>query len=486
MAMKVAVVTPYHREEDSVLQACLASVRSQTWKPCTHFLVADGIPNPAIAQADVKHIILPSAHGGGGNLARCLGAMTAAAEGFDAVAFLDADNWYRAEHVERLVELHLRTGASVCTSSRSIHRLDGSVMNVADASNGDDFTDTNCLCVFRAAFDLLPLWGMIPPAFGMVGDRIFWYAVRTRCASRAHSPEPTVCYRSTYARHYELLGEDPPPAAKRSHAYLEVWNQVTSLASAEKMSLVYGQAAVEDVRTPAERLDSRAGTTKFGVGMKGRKFVLDVPDGRSARRSADDIFTKDCYGHPSGGPAPKNILDIGANVGLSAAFFRLVYPDAALHCVEPDPRAYDCLSRNAALIGNCRTYQAALFNVTCPSRLYYAGNGAGASLAPISGRSGRILLLDARYFMARLPVVSFDLVKIDAAGAEVLILFRIRDMLAPTSVIHVRFYSQPDRRLIDEMLQATHRLSRETTVAPDFGRLTYVRRPPSELEGAGA
>ena len=146
--MRVAVVTPYYRETDDVLQACLASVRDQTHPSCRHFLVADGHPNLLVAGWDVRHIVLPIAHGDNGNLARCVGAMAAAAEDFEAIAFLDADNWYRSDHLARMVELHRSTGAAVCTSSRSIHRPDGSVLFDRDpeASDRPSYVDTSCLC----------------------------------------------------------------------------------------------------------------------------------------------------------------------------------------------------------------------------------------------------------------------------------------------------------------------------------------------------
>src|SRR5262249_44896329 len=106
--MRVAVVTPYFCETDEVLNQCLESVAAQT-HPCTHFLVADGFPNETIARRVSEHFVLPYPHADNGNLARCVGALSAASRGFEAVAFLDADNWYRRDHVASLVELQRST-----------------------------------------------------------------------------------------------------------------------------------------------------------------------------------------------------------------------------------------------------------------------------------------------------------------------------------------------------------------------------------------
>src|SRR5262249_47539483 len=106
---------------------------------------------------------------------------------------------------------------------------------------------------------------------------------------------------------------------------------------------------------------------------------------------------------------------------------------------------------------------------------HFDGSGAG-SLAPISGRPARIFLLDAATFIDELQVAAFDLVKLDAGGVEVLILLRIRKKLSRTAVVHVRYYSELQRRLIDELLAESHELRRGMKASPAAGRLAYVCR----------
>src|SRR5437868_3981074 len=64
-ALKVAVVTPYYKEPIEVLRRCLDSVAAQR-AACTHFLVADGHPNPEVAQWGVEHVVLPKSHADNG------------------------------------------------------------------------------------------------------------------------------------------------------------------------------------------------------------------------------------------------------------------------------------------------------------------------------------------------------------------------------------------------------------------------------------
>ena len=63
--------------------------------PCTHIVVNDGGEPPEIADnARTQLIHLPTAHRDVGNAARAIGSVTAICQGFDALAYLDADNWY--------------------------------------------------------------------------------------------------------------------------------------------------------------------------------------------------------------------------------------------------------------------------------------------------------------------------------------------------------------------------------------------------------
>lgn len=210
---RVAVITPYYREAPEVLQQCMNSVAEQTYS-CTHFLVADGHPQDFAGNTDVEHIVLPRAHQDCGNVARAIGSLSAVGQGFDAIAYLDADNWYQPHHIDSLVALHRSSGAIVCTASRTIHRMDGSLMFEDLESDGRQHVDTNCIFLTRSAFRVISAWALMPRQFGAVGDRLVWGIIRGHQYPTAHHSEPTVAYRSQYHVHYEALGEAPPAEAK--------------------------------------------------------------------------------------------------------------------------------------------------------------------------------------------------------------------------------------------------------------------------------
>ncbi len=212
--LRVAVITPYYLEPLEVLRNCYESVLSQTF-PCTHFMVADGHPCKEVSSWAVEHIILPKPHHDLGNTARGVGSMSAMNQGYDAVSFLNADNWYYPNHIESMINLHRQTGAAVCTASRTIHRWDGSLM-YADVHEceGKRHVDTNCFFMMRPAFRVLPIWMMMPTQLGPVGDRVIWQSIVARRIPCAHNPQPTVAFRTQDHVYYWRLGEPAPPGAK--------------------------------------------------------------------------------------------------------------------------------------------------------------------------------------------------------------------------------------------------------------------------------
>lgn len=209
LAMRVAIVTPYFKEPLAVLRQCHISVAAQS-HPCLHVMVADGLPNPALDEWRIDHVRLPRSHGDIGSTPRVIGAYHAIGLGVDAVAFLDADNWYRDGHIETLVALRQTTGAAFLSSGRMLCRIDGSVMGPCPNSHPEKFIDTSCMMFAREAFFLLPYWCLMPPYAHLIGDRVMLHHVRAAAIRTAHSPEASVFYRCMKAGAYGIFGEDAP------------------------------------------------------------------------------------------------------------------------------------------------------------------------------------------------------------------------------------------------------------------------------------
>ena len=95
-------------------------------------------------------------------------------------------------------------------------------------------------------------------------------------------------------------------------------------------------------------LDSRgltSGTVRMRPSMLAHPVELRL--GSSDPNVFSGILVSNAYGfvHTLGGDI-KTILDLGANIGLSSAFFLSRWPGAKLIAVEPDPENYALLRKN--------------------------------------------------------------------------------------------------------------------------------------------
>jgi glycosyltransferase involved in cell wall biosynthesis len=210
--MRVAVISAYYKEPGHVLRRCHQSVLAQSGN-VTHFMVADGFPSSDVdSWTNVVHIKIPN-HADYGDTPRGVGAACAAANGFDAICFLDADNWYEPNHIETMRLIVEKTGAQVVTAARNIFSADGRMLGICTESNGIDFNDTNCYFL-GPAFPVCAAWLFKDARESISGDRVFWTAVQSSGYTRFHSTAPTVNYVSTLAFHYEMFGETPPGDSK--------------------------------------------------------------------------------------------------------------------------------------------------------------------------------------------------------------------------------------------------------------------------------
>ncbi|GMQ89455.1 MAG: hypothetical protein BMS9Abin09_0941 [Gammaproteobacteria bacterium] len=217
--MKVAVITPYFNAREDWLTQCHESVMRQT-HPCTHIMVADGRPQAIVDRLKVQHIKLPVNVRDYGDTPRGIGSVLAIGQGFDAIAYLDDDNWYYPEHIETMVQVHLQSNAAVITAFRNLHRLDGSLLGPCPEVDGVKFVDANCYFFTREAFTVVPVWWMMKPYHHAIDDRVILAHIRHKNLSHVHSTVPTVAYRTAFKVHYKNFGEEPPPGTKDSDEIL--------------------------------------------------------------------------------------------------------------------------------------------------------------------------------------------------------------------------------------------------------------------------
>lgn len=211
---RIAVVTPYYKESRELIERCLASVRAQTMA-AQHIVVADGHGQDWLDAAGVRHIRLDRSHADYGNTPRSIGGQLAAAEGFDGIAFLDADNWFEPDHIATCVEALARENSDYVSAQRYWVRMDGTRMPVHVAEDDDwSHVDTNCFFLGTGAFHSIPRWGLMPKPMAMWCDRFYLASLRQEGLREARTAHPTVNYLCTWKNVFQSISEEPPAYAK--------------------------------------------------------------------------------------------------------------------------------------------------------------------------------------------------------------------------------------------------------------------------------
>lgn len=211
--MRVAVITPYYKEDFRTLWRCHRSVLNNGYEPKQHFLVSDGFPLDYIDNWDCQHLKLPNC-GDYGDTPRAVASAVACAQGYDAIAFLDADCWWDATHLERCVATMQETRADVVTMPRKLYTPDGKYLQVDAESDGEAFNDTNCFLIHRNAGVYISAWMWKLKHLSKIGDRIFWQALKQNGVRIARQPVATVNYTTNIAFHYQQAGLTPPDDAR--------------------------------------------------------------------------------------------------------------------------------------------------------------------------------------------------------------------------------------------------------------------------------
>lgn len=213
--MKIAYITPYYKEGMEVLERCIKSVEAQNIK-ADHFFVSDGYPQEWLDGKVARHIRLGKCYGDYGNTPRGIGAQLAISEGYDAIGFLDADNWLDPSHTEECLATAIWNFGSLtnCDYVIARRRFIRPDMTVLGSPEDSSFVDTNCFFLLRGAFSIVPTWNLMPKEFSNVCDRVFSKRIREENLNFAMNDNMTVNYLNLWAVSYTNVGEEPPPEAK--------------------------------------------------------------------------------------------------------------------------------------------------------------------------------------------------------------------------------------------------------------------------------
>ena len=179
------------------------------------------------------------------------------------------------------------------------------------------------------------------------------------------------------------------------------------------------------------------------------------------------------------GWSPRTILDIGANVGATALFFALAWPEARIRCWEPSPSTARILADNVAWLPQVEVNPVGLHAEHRTVPLYggtaqCAQQSVALSVETREDAFETIELVPAREAIGTLegPV----LLKIDTEGCEVPVLRDIADQLDQIDVVYLEYHSEADRRALDALLGDRFALWKAKAHHVHRGTCAYLHR----------
>jgi hypothetical protein len=248
---RVAIITPYYQENQRFLERCLTSVRMQD-VPADHILVADGWPQTWIDDQPLRHIKLDRPHSDYGNAPRAVGTLLAINEGYEAIGFLDADNWLEADHVASCLQAaQKRPDCDYVVAKWNLRRPDESILPIPDDAFGDH-VDTSCFFLLPGSYHVALLFGTMPREMSIVGDRVFRLALKGANLNSETVPHRTVNYHCLWPGMYRMAGEEPPPEAK-ADIELSGLNAWLCRQSPRALDIISRRAGVRLVPSPAAK-----------------------------------------------------------------------------------------------------------------------------------------------------------------------------------------------------------------------------------------
>jgi FkbM family methyltransferase len=146
-----------------------------------------------------------------------------------------------------------------------------------------------------------------------------------------------------------------------------------------------------------------------------------------------EIFVRQTYWFTTEVRRPV-ILDCGANLGMATFFFKSMFPDAHIHCFEPDPLTFGLLQHNveANQLSQATLHNVALWNEDTEVPFFFDAQAPGSLLMSTNANraNGDRILVPARRLSSYIEG-DIDLLKLDVEGAEL----RVMEELAASGKI---------------------------------------------------
>jgi len=183
---------------------------------------------------------------------------------------------------------------------------------------------------------------------------------------------------------------------------------------------------------------------------------------------------------------PKNIFDIGANIGAASFFFAEHYPESKIYSFEPAKDLLPILRKNLNGYKNVSIIKKAVKNVNNKkSKLFIdSHNYDGSSLHSEYINKNNLNVnnfeivetINIADFCLEKKIKEIDILKIDAEGSEQDILYSLNNNISKISVIYCESHNSKNYLKINTLLEKSHKIIKDYKKNNDLFETVYVQK----------
>ena len=174
----------------------------------------------------------------------------------------------------------------------------------------------------------------------------------------------------------------------------------------------------------------------YGInGFRDGFYFLDYGSFVDSRK---EIFDNQVYLFESSRKDPV-IIDVGANIGLSSAYFKKIYPSCKVIAIEADPDIFNLLKKNTSQFNKIKLLNLAVGD-SDGYLDFYSDKGMGGRTRPFKNQKP-IRVKSIRLSKIIENEVKVDLLKIDVEGSELEILKESKELLNRCDKIFIEYHN---------------------------------------------
>jgi len=129
-------------------------------------------------------------------------------------------------------------------------------------------------------------------------------------------------------------------------------------------------------------------------------------------------------------PGKLNIIDLGGNIGISALFFSLKYPNSSIFVFEPNPNVLSDLNFNLKSIDNVSIFPVAISNSSESTKFHISKDRMRSSMVVAGDETVNVQCIAPTDILSLCNIDRIDILKFDIEGSEVLILNSFLNMVS--------------------------------------------------------